>query len=106
MPLEIILAIIIIPIIILGTLSVIFINKKVKVKSINIDWLLTIFGDNNLQKVERTNKRISITFKDLKKVDLESLKKATKGIFIKGETVVVTFLNDQEEIYESLQRLV
>ncbi len=105
MPVEYIIAIILIPLALLAMFSIIFVNKKLKFKSINIDWLLSLLGEDNITKVEKTNKRISITFKDLKLVDLESLKEKTKGIFVKGNSIVVTFLSDQDEIYESLKKI-
>lgn len=82
---------------------VFLINRK-KEETVNIDWLLSLLGENNIIKVEKVNKRIRITFKNLKLVDLEALKEKTKGIFIKGQEVVITFLNNEEEIYESLKK--
>lgn len=106
MPIEIILSLTLIPIILIGVFFIIFFSKKRNANTINIDWLLTLLGEDNITNVEKTNKRISITFKDLKIVDLESLKEKTKGIFIKGSSIVVTFLADQDQIYESLKKLI
>ncbi len=105
MPIELLLALIIVPIILIIIVMVIFI-KKTKKPTINIDWLLTILGKNNITEVTKTNNRIAITFTNLKVVDLESLKTQTKGVFVKGNKIVVTFLNNQDEIYESLKKTI
>lgn len=106
MPYEVIIPLLIIPSTIILIFTGIFLNKKAKKKSVDISWLLKILGEGNIIKVEKTNKRISITFNDLKLVDLESLKTKTKGIFIKGNSVVLTFISDHDEIYESLKKIV
>lgn len=91
-------------IILIVVVLIILLRKPKKTVKIDVSWVLNLLGKDNITKVEQTQSRVRITVKDLKLVDLESLKKQTKGIFVKENTLVITFLNNTEEIVEGLKK--
>ena len=82
----------------------IILRKPKKELKVDVSWVLDLIGKDNITKVEQTQSRVRITVKDLNIVDLESLKKQTKGIFVKENTLVITFLNNTEEIVKGLKK--
>lgn len=91
-------------IILIVVVLIILLRKPKKTVKIDVSWVLNLLGKDNITKVEQTQSRVRITVKDLKLVDLESLKKQTKGIFVKENTLVITFLNNTEGIVEGLKK--
>lgn len=89
--------------ILIGVGIIVGIRSKKKDK-IDVDWILDLIGTSNITALEQVKSRVRITVKDLDLVNLESLKSQTKGIFIKENTLVVTFISDTEAIVESLRR--
>lgn len=79
------------------------INKKEKSPKIDVKWILALLGENNIKAIEQVQSRVRITVNNLELVNLEGLKEQTKGVFLKGNLVVVTFKNNTEEIVESLK---
>lgn len=99
------------PFILIGVLIIlifivlyIILRKPKKELKVDVSWVLDLIGKDNITKVEQTQSRVRITVKDLNIVDLESLKKQTKGIFVKENTLVITFLNNTEEIVKGLKK--
>ena len=99
------------PFILIGVLIIlifivlyIILRKPKKELKVDVSWVLDLIGKDNITKVEQTQSRVRITVKDLNIVDLESLKKQTKGIFVKEDTLVITFLNNTEEIVKGLKK--
>lgn len=99
------------PFILIGVLIIlifvvlyIVLRKPKKEPKVDVSWVLDLIGKDNITKVEQTQSRVRITVKDLNIVDLESLKKQTKGIFVKENTLVITFLNNTEEIVKGLKK--
>lgn len=93
-------------VILIVVISIILFKKPKKKEKIDVSWVLNLIKKDNITKVEQTQSRVRITVKDLKLVDLESLKKQTKGIFVKENTLVITFLNNTEEIVEGLRKAI
>ncbi|MFA5720615.1 MAG: hypothetical protein WC939_06130 [Acholeplasmataceae bacterium] len=97
------------PFLLIGVLLIIVILvmvlllRKPKKKTIDVSWVLNLIGKQNITIVEQVQSRVRITVKSLDIVDLESLKQQTKGIFIKENTLVITFLNNTEEIVKGLR---
>lgn len=80
-------------------------KKKKKVKDVfvvDVEKIIELFGVNNVLNVERTQKRVRIEVQDLTKVDLETLKEYTNGIFTVGNKIVATFKEHTEEIIKTL----
>lgn len=91
-------------IILIVVVLVILLKKPKKTVKIDVFWVLDLIGKDNITKVEQVQSRVRIAVKDLSLVNLESLKKQTKGIFVKENTLVITFLNNTEEIVEGLKK--
>lgn len=82
---------------------VVLLIKKPKAKTIDVSWVLNLIGHNNITNVEHVQSRVRITVKELDVVKLDDLKQQTKGIFIKENTLVITFLNNTQEIVKGLR---
>ena len=80
-------------------------TRKKQKPTIDIEWLINALGKDNITNVGLTNKRIRITVLKLENVNLELLKQETRGIFVRNE-IVMTFLDNTEEIYQSLKTLI
>mgnify|MGYP002408310934 FL=1 len=72
----------------------------------NYTEIASLFGENNIKNVERTEKRVRIEVKDLNLVDLEGLKPYTNGVFTIGNKVVVTFKENTENTVKALEGLI
>ncbi|HHT39375.1 MAG: hypothetical protein RBS76_03025 [Acholeplasmatales bacterium] len=81
-------------------------TRKKQKPTIDIEWLINALGKDNITNVGLTNKRIRITVLKLENVNLELLKQETRGIFVRGNEIVMTFLDNTEEIYQSLKTLI
>lgn len=79
-------------------------GKKHKVQPVNINHIVEAFGANNIAHVEQTQKRVRVFVENVDLVNMEVLKNVTKGVFITGNKLVVTFKEDTESIVEALRR--
>lgn len=97
------------PFLLIGVLLIIIVIvmvlliRKPKPKTVDVTWVLNLIGKQNITKVEHVQSRVRISVKSLDIVDLDTLKQQTKGIFIKENTLVITFLNNTEEIVKGLR---
>lgn len=90
-------------IIILIVVSILLIMRSKK-RTIDVSWVIELIGENNISNVTQVQSRVRIKVKSLEMVNLEALKLQTKGIFIKEDTLIITFLNNTEEIVKGLRQ--
>ncbi len=72
-------------------------NKKPK-KTVDMDFILTLFDKSNIIKVDYIRNKIVMDFKDVEKVDVESLhQRGAQGVSIIGDRIKFYFDGGEEK---------
>jgi glucose-like phosphotransferase system IIB component len=78
-------------------------NAKVKYEEVNPEYL-EAFGENNIVDVNMEMSRITVTVKDVDKVNAEKLKElGASGVLLVGNQVKCSFKENIENIYNTLK---
>lgn len=77
-------------------------------RAIEPEFILSLknaFGLNNIKQISLEHERVKFTVEQVKLVDFELLKAlSSKGVFVKGKDITMTFVYDPKSIQKALEK--